>query len=331
MLERGDASPSPQSNEIKSFAQLDSVANSSFALECAAVDRSALQRALCDEKYNLAFGAAAPNHLLDGLAEAVSRSSSSFYTMLEVTRANVASVVGEWLSHKPLGELSADLESLLLEDLRQDVCRFICATGSRAITLRLILEHESGCRRFEGLLNEPDDRTSKIEAIIDYLEYNASYLLHCDEDMVNQIKTYVGAPTIALHHTQLASNPSFDRWFEIFRGGDPQLETKVENLLAAGNAEALAILERQLEMDIAEFQLELPGLGANGAKPFHFILGRPHLYFGAQDKIEGKLGFATPKGLLHARPAIWAQEEGAKRFSAILDTPSDIQLCDLFD
>jgi hypothetical protein len=59
------------------------------------------------------------------------------------------------------------------------------------------------------------------------------------------------------------------------------------------------------------------------------LQGRPHLYFGAQEKIEGNLGIAGPKGLLHARPAIWAQERNAKRFVVIMDSREDIELEDL--
>ena len=95
--------------------------------------------------------------------------------------------------------------------------------------------------------------------------------------------------------------------------------------------QGLERLTRELESRIAQFQLEVPDLGMPGERPYNFLPGRPHLYFGAQDKIEGRLGFDSPKGLLHARPAIWAHDPDAKRFMALMDSNTETALEDLFD
>lgn len=321
----------PASPPVTSWGQLQTIDQSDFALQAPKLDRAALQRTLLDEGINLAYSDPCPASLLEGLAFAVDRAPQSFYSMFEVTRANVSSTIKNWLAGDPLGQISHELANALQDDICTDVCRFILATGSRSVTLRMVLERESGCEKFLKLLDDPmeENYPVEIEKIIGLLEYGASFLLHCDEDMVNQIKSYVGAPTIAVHHTQIRADPTFDHWFDIFRGGNPTLAAAVENALATADRSSLALLGRQLEMDIAKFQLDLPDLGKPGEHPLKFLPGRQHLYFGALNKVEGNLGFNTPKGLLHARPAIWSSEPGAVRFMSVMDSNADIRLEDL--
>lgn len=312
---------------------LPAIDQSSFSHYSAQLDRKTLQQVLANEETLLAYGDSASPLLLSGLREAVDQCSASFYTMLEVSPQNVVEVVEGWLAGYPLGKISPELAQEFIEDIRRDVQTFITATRSPSITLRMVLELGSGCEAFSSLADHAPapEWQSLIESIISRLEYEASFLFHCDEDLVNQTKTYVGAPTLALNHSQVATDPSFNRWFDLFRGQNPPLAVQIENLLASGSMLALKQLEIQLEQDMARFQLELPELARPETRPWQFLPGRAHLYFGAQDKIEGIREYQTPKALLHAKPAVWGAEPGARRFSMLMDTPSDIQLADLLD
>ena len=175
------------------------------------------------------------------------------------------------------------------------------AVGVTPITIRLILEQESGCTDFEKIDPACQERTNTIERLIQRLFYDASFLFHCDEDMANQIKPYVGAPTVALDTADLLKEPFLDHWLNIFWGGDPTLLQIAEELLDQRDTSGLTLLGHRLEEQIAKFQLELPGLVLPGRSAYRMLQGRPHLYFGAQEKIEGNLGIAGTKGLLHAR------------------------------
>lgn len=311
------------------FATLPTIDQTTFAVHIPCLDRRALQQTLQSEQPTRAYGEPCSQILRDQLAVVVQQTSKPFYTMLEVSRESALSVIQNWISTEPLGKISEQLRDALIEDIATDATRFIDAIGDRSITVRIILEQGSGCGDFAALLDSPDHQTSKIRHMIAQLEYDASFLFHCDEDMVNLIKSYVGAPTIALNRSDIRPDPSLERWFEIFRGGTPALAEHIEILLDRKDRNGLEMLSHEIDHKMADFQLRLPDLARSGSHPYQFLPFRPHLYFGAQEKIEGNLGIDVPKGLLHARPAVWSEKNNQKRFLVIMDSPSDIELSDL--
>jgi hypothetical protein len=326
--------PRPTSTDLSresplSFAALPDIENTPFALHAPVLDRAALQRTLLSEHFTIAYGDPCSEELLADLSIAVQRTSTSFYTMLNVDHEDVRCAVDDWLAGNPLGEISKGVKGAIANDICRDALTFMDAIGVTPITIRLILEHESGCSDFARIDAESMQCSDTLEKLIHRLFYDASFLFHCDEDMANQIKPYVEAPTIALDTADVRREPTFDDWINIFWGSEPTLLQQAEQLLDQRDTAGLTLLGQRVEEQIAKFQLTLPGLVLPGCAPYRMLQGRPHLYFGAQEKIEGKLGIAGPKGLLHARPAIWAQERNAKRFVVIMDSREDIELEDL--
>jgi hypothetical protein len=263
---------------------------------------------------------------MQGVHEAVQKLDHSFYDMIDVTLGTVHQRIRDWFSRKPLGEISAELERALQDDIENDVVGFITTIKDSPVTLRLVLDTASGFEELHNVLNETDPTTccSQIESIISRLEYDKAYLFHTDEDVVNQLKSYCGATTLGIDPCSLAVELGLERWFALF-SGPGSLQDHATDAISRHDVSGLEEAIQTTMREAWRYQVELPGLAKPGARPYRFLLGAPHLYFGAPEKL-ARLAHSLPKSALHAKPLIWANNPSAKRFLTLLDSPRHFQL-----
>lgn len=308
------------------FESLPSIVSTPCAMAAPTIDRDHFKKLLADDRCSVAFGQPCSPFLIQGVHEAIRGIQTGWYTMIDVDQDNLHQELSAWFRSKPFGNISSALEHALQRDIENDVLGFIRAIEAPQVTLRLVLDTSSG---FEELwtvpLNvPPDELHAHIEAIVSKLEYDKAYLFHTDEDVVNQLKSYAGATTLGIDPCTVASQPSLDNWFAIFEGKDSLRELALE---AVSRNNAL-LLSRAIQVAVERtwhYQLDMPGLAQPGATPYRFLLGAPHLYFGAPEKL-APLGHSLPKSALHAKPLIWATEPSAKRFLTLLDSPRDYNI-----
>jgi hypothetical protein len=290
------------------------------------IDHNCFKNLLLDERCSVAFGQPCSTTLLQEVQGAVQKLDRGFYDMIDVTLANVTRKLSDWFKGKPLGEISAELERALQEDIKRDVVGFIYTIQDSPVTLRLVVDTSSGFEELREVLDHADieESDSRIESIISKLEYDRAYLFHTDEDVVNQIKSYCGATTLGIDPCSIEQAPGLDQWFSLF-SGEGSLQELAADAVSRGDRAGLEDAIKMTMHKAWRFQVELPGLAKPGTLPYRFLLGAPHLYFGAPEKLD-HLGHALPKSALHAKPLIWARNPSAKRFLTLLDSPGDFHL-----
>jgi hypothetical protein len=311
---------------ITEFNNLPSIVSAPFALPAKVINQNCLNKILQDRQSAVVFGKPCDNALIAGVTDAIRRLDKSFYYMFDVTAGDVSRQLSKWFKLNPFGEISNQLATELKADIERDAINFISTINASSVTLRLVLDTSSG---FEELLTIPSKTPhsncdARIEEVVSELEYDRSYLFHADEDVVNQIKTYSGATTLAIDSRDVVESPSFQSWFDIF-DGPGSLRDGVTEAISKGNLAQLPSVIADAISRAWRYQMELPGLARRGATPYSFLLGAPHLYFGAPEKLD-YLEHQFSKSTLHAKPLIWAVEPGAKRFSVLMDSPTNYTL-----
>ncbi len=246
--------------------------------------------------------------------------------MIDVTLDDLHDKLSEWFRGQPLGELDRCLELELQADIESDVIGFINAIQDSPVTLRLVLDLSSGFESLRDIFSSPPSGaiSNRIEEIASELEYDRAYLFHTDEDVVNQLKSYCGATTLGIDPCDIAAQPSFDPWFSLF-SDKGSLRELASDAIVRRDAEALEAAIRLTMEKAWRYQTELPGLAKPGSSPYRFLLGAPHLYFGAPDKL-APYSHAHPKSALHAKPLIWTTQPQSRRFLTLLDSPRDFSL-----
>jgi hypothetical protein len=310
----------------QTFESLPSIISAPCAMAVSSIDRDHFKQLLADARCSVAFGQPCSQFLMQGVQEAIRGIQTGWYTMIEVGEDNVHHELSAWFRSKPFGDISPTLEHALQQDIENDVIGFTRAIEAPRVTLRLVLDTSSGFEELWSVLpnSSPEALGAYIDSVVSKLEYDKAYLFHTDEDVVNQLKSYAGATTLGIDPCDISSHPSLDNWFAIFHGKDSLRELAAE-AISRDDALLLSDAIRVAVERAWSYQLDLPGLVQSGATPYRFLVGAPHLYFGAPEKL-APLGHQLPKSALHAKPLIWATEPSAKRFLTILDSPRDYNI-----
>jgi len=305
---------------LREFDTLPSIVTAPCAMTVSKIDRACFNDLLSDERCSVAFGPPCSQALMQGIHEAIQDKDRGFYTMIDVTLANVRNKLTEWFASKPLGDLPASLEHELKADIERDAIGFINAIQDSPVTLRLVLDVSSGFQDLHDVLSieSPTKCRRRIEAISRELEYDKAFFFHTDAYVVNQIKSYSGATTLGIDPDTIETNPSFGQWWSLFSGAG-SLRHLANDAIARRDAGALEEAIRLTMAKAWRYQTELPGVIKPGSSPYRFLLGAPHLYFGRPDVLE-PFCRSVQKSTLHAKPLIWASEPGAKRFLTLLDS-----------
>lgn len=305
------------------YELLPDVSEAPFAVTCPVLGAEVLSQFFEAPQKTLVSGAAVSSELLSAIQSALTQPQVTRYDILSLTRDSVERQVTAALREKPIAGLDTRAEQALILDIVQDAHSFLDILTRDSVTLRIILDDSSG---FESLCqldySRPADALrNEIKQKIDFLEYQASYLVHCDEDLVNQIKCYTTGGTLAVDARDIAPAANFDAWYEIFRG-EGSLEQGLERAIASQSSEIAHAVVADIMERVWSYQREMPGFLTPGRIPYRLLTGAPHLYLGGVAELS-TLGLPSIPTLWHAKPQVWSHAPETKRLLTIMDSPTD--------